>query len=84
MQLAIAVYVNVGNSGLPLWQVVPLTILGCAIAYGFIWGVTTLANLPGKRRLDRGLLAVEAAAGNAGPYAVPTVKEAAERLFTEM
>lgn len=28
MPLPIAVYVDVSNSGLPLWQVVPLTFLG--------------------------------------------------------
>jgi hypothetical protein len=84
MQLVVGVYVNVGNSGLPWWQVVPLTILGCAIAYGLIWGVMTLVSLPGKRRLDRRLQAVKAAAGTSGPYGVPAVTDAAERLFREM
>jgi hypothetical protein len=84
MQLMIAVYVNVGDPGLPLWQVVPLTILGCAIAYGLLWGVSTLVSLPAKRRLDRRVMAVQAAAGNAGPYGVSAVTDAAERLFTQM
>jgi hypothetical protein len=84
MRFVIAVYVNVGNSDLPLWQVVPLTILGCAIGLGLVWGVIALVSLPGKRRLGRRVQAVEAAAGNAAPYGVPAVKEAAKHLFTEM
>ncbi len=84
MPPVIAVYVNVGNSGLPLWQVVPLTILGCAIALALVWGVIALVNLPAQRRLDHRLQQVEAVAGTAGPYGVPAVTEAAQRLFTEM
>jgi hypothetical protein len=84
MRFLTAVYVDVGNSGLPIWQVVPLTILGCAIAVGFLSGVMALVRLPGERRLRRRVHAVEAAAGDSPPYGVPAVKGAAERLFMEM
>jgi hypothetical protein len=47
MPFPIAVYVDVSNSGLPLWQVVPLTFLGCGIAYGLIFGTIVLFRLPG-------------------------------------
>jgi hypothetical protein len=84
MRFVIAVYVNVGNPGLPIWQVVPLTILGCGIALGFIWAVIALVRLPGERRLRRRVQAVETAAGTSPPYGVAAVEGAAERLFTEM
>jgi hypothetical protein len=84
MPLVFALYVNVSTEGLPLWQVVPLTLLGCAIAFGLIWGVMALVSLPGKRRLNHRVREVEAVAGDAGPYGVTAVKEAAQRLFTEM
>jgi predicted lipid-binding transport protein (Tim44 family) len=84
MPLVNAVYVNVGNPDLPLWQVVPLTILGCAIALGLLSGVIALVGLPGRRRLGRRVQAVESAAGDSGPYGVRTVKQAVERLSAEM
>ncbi len=39
--------VRVPDSGLPWWQEVPLTILGCAIAFGILY---LLARLLNKRR----------------------------------
>jgi hypothetical protein len=84
MRPVLAVYIHVNDSGLPIWQVVPLTILGCAIAYGLIWAVLALVNLPGERRLRRRVRAVHAAAGQAAPYGVPTVEAAARRLFNEV
>ena len=84
MRLVIAVYINVGNPGLPIWQIVPLTILGCAIALGLVWGVVALFRLPRERRLRRRVQAVESAAGNSPPSGVPAVKGAAQRLFMEM
>jgi hypothetical protein len=84
MPFEIAVYIHVNDPGLPIWQVVPLSILGCAIAFGLIWGVVALASLPGERRLRRRVRAVEAAAGQPPPYGVPAVEAAAGRLFREV
>jgi predicted lipid-binding transport protein (Tim44 family) len=84
MRFVIAVYIHVDDSGLPIWQVVPLTILGCAIAYGLISAVIALAGLPGERRLRRRVRAVQAAAGRPPPYGVAPVEAAAERLFKEV
>jgi hypothetical protein len=84
MPFEIAVYIHVNDPGLPIWQVVPLSILGCAIAFGLIWGVVALAGLPGERRLRRRVRAVEAAAGQPPPYGVPAVEAAAGRLFREV
>jgi hypothetical protein len=84
MSLVLAFYVDVSNEGLPLWQVVPLTILGCAIAYGLIWCFLALVRLPGNLKVKRRARQVETAAGEAGPYGVPAVTQAAERLLAEM
>jgi hypothetical protein len=84
MGFVIGIYVNVSNEGLPLWQVVPLTLLGGAIALGLVRGVIAVVSLPGKRRLNHRVREVEAAAGDAAPYGVTAVKEAGQRLFTEM
>jgi hypothetical protein len=84
MPLVIAVYVHVDDPGLPIWQVIPLTVLGCAIAAGLLWAVAALINLPGERRLRRRVLAVQSAAGQSPPYGVAAVEAAAERLFKEV
>jgi predicted lipid-binding transport protein (Tim44 family) len=84
MRFVVAVYIHVNDSGLPIWQVVPLTILGCAIAYGLIWAVIALASLPGERRLRRRVRAVQAAAGKPPPYGAAAVAAATERLFKEV
>jgi hypothetical protein len=84
MPFPIAVYVDVSNSGLPLWQVVPLTLLGCAIGYGVICAIIGLFNLPGRRRLRARVHAVEAAAGDSPVYGPSVVYAAATRLFGEV
>lgn len=84
MPFPTAVYVDVSNSGLPLWQVVPLTVLGCAIGYGIICGVIGLFSLPGRRRLRKRVHAVEAAAGDNPVYGPSIVYASAARLFGEV
>jgi hypothetical protein len=84
MRFPLGVFVDVQNSGLPLWQEVPLTFLGCGIAYGLIFGVVALVRLPGKRRLRRRVHAVEAAAGDGPVYASAVVCAAGPRLFGEV
>jgi predicted lipid-binding transport protein (Tim44 family) len=84
MQLLPALIIHVNNPGLPIWQVVPLTLLGGAIGLGLVWAVAELVKRPGDRRLRRRVEAVEAAAGTASPYGAVAVTQAAERLFTEM
>lgn len=78
------VYVPVNDPGLPIWQVVPLTLLGCAIGLGLVWCLVALIGLPGERRIRRRVETVEAAAGSDPPYGVASVEGAAERLFEEM
>jgi Tim44-like domain len=84
MPFPIAVYVDVSNSGLPLWQVVPLTVLGCAIGYGLICGIIGLFNLPGRRRLRNRVHAVEAAGGEDPVFGPAVVYAVATRLFGEV
>jgi predicted lipid-binding transport protein (Tim44 family) len=84
MPVSIAVYVDVSNSGLPLWQVVPLTVLGCAIGYGVILGIIALFSLPGQRRLRARVHAVEAAAGDSPVFGRSVVYPEATRLFGEV
>jgi predicted lipid-binding transport protein (Tim44 family) len=84
MLLAPAIYVPIGNSGLPLWQEVPLTILGAGLAYELILGAIALSKLPGERRLHKRVNAVEAAAGDSPVYGAPVVYAAATRLFGEV
>jgi predicted lipid-binding transport protein (Tim44 family) len=84
MLFPMGVFIEVQNSGLPLWQEVPLTFLGCGIAYGLILGVVALVKLPGQRRLRRRVQAVEAAAGDGPVYAPAVVYAAGARLFSEV
>jgi hypothetical protein len=85
MLLAIGFYIAPNpNSGRPLWQEVPLTILGFGIAFGLIFGVFALIKLPGERRLRRRVEAVEAAAGDSPVYGPPVVYAAGARLFGEV
>ena len=85
MLLAIGFYIAPNpNSGLPLWQEVPLTILGFGIAFWLIFGVFALIKLPGERRLRRRVEAVEAAAGDSPVYGPPVVYAAGARLFGEV
>lgn len=81
----LAIYVApVPASGLPWWAVVPLTLLGCAIAFGLIAGFRWLVRLPSEMRLRRRVHEVETAAGDAAPYAAQTVHDACARLFAEV
>jgi hypothetical protein len=75
--------VQVHASGLPLWQEVPLTILGCVIPFGLIFGVLAMTKLPGERRLQHRLRPVEAAAGEDAVYGPQAVHSAAARLFAQ-
>jgi predicted lipid-binding transport protein (Tim44 family) len=85
MVMAIGVYIPpIRNSGLPLWQEVPLTILGVGIAFGLIFGVAALIKLPGEMRLRRRVKAVEAAASDSPVYGPPVVYAAGARLFGEV
>jgi hypothetical protein len=83
---AIAFFVapDTNNSGLPLWQQVPLTILGVGIAFGLIFGLLALFKLPGERRLRRRVRTVEAAAGDSPVYGPAVVCAAGARLFGEI
>ncbi|MGO9976205.1 MAG: TIM44-like domain-containing protein [Solirubrobacteraceae bacterium] len=85
MVLAVGVYVPpVPDSGLPVWQEVPLTILAVAIAFGLMYGVLALSRLPAQRRLRRRVQAVEAAAAESSVYGPAVVYAAAARLFGEV
>lgn len=84
MHSVIAIVVLVKDPGLPIWQVIPLTLLGFAIAFGLIWAFMWFVKLPGERRLRKRVRAVETAAGSSPPYGVPAVVAAAETLITEM
>ncbi|MEA2314454.1 MAG: hypothetical protein QOI03_1146 [Solirubrobacteraceae bacterium] len=82
--MPVGVYIHIHDSGLPLWQEVPLTILGVAIAFGLIWGVVALVKLPAQVRLRRRVKAVEAAAGDGPAYGPAAVIAAGARLFGEV
>ena len=78
------VYIHVNDPGLPIWQVLPLTLLGCALGLGLVWCMVALIRLPGERRIRHRVQAVKAAAGGSPPYGVPAVEGAAKRLFMEV
>ncbi len=78
------VYIHVSDPGLPIWQVVPLTLVGCALGLGLVWCLVALIRLPGERRIRRRVEVVEAAAGNDPTYGGAAVVAATERLLTEM
>ncbi len=85
MVLAIGVYVPpVPSSGLPVWQEVPLAILGAAIAFGLMYGVLALSRLPAERRIRRRVQAVQAAGAESPVYGPAVVYAAAARLFGEV
>jgi predicted lipid-binding transport protein (Tim44 family) len=82
---ALGIYiVPVHDPGLPLWQVVPLTLVGAGIAFGILLGFGKLIKLPGERRLRKRVRAVEAAAGDGPLYGPTVVYAAATRLFNEV
>ncbi len=38
------VYIHVNDPGLPIWQVLPLTLLGCALGLGLVWCMVALID----------------------------------------
>jgi len=83
MFLPIGVFIDVSNSGLPLWQVVPLTVVGCGIGLGIVFGVAALFRWPAERRLRKRVHAVEVAAGDSSVYGAAVVYAAGTQLFSE-
>lgn len=82
--LVLGIYVRVRDSDLPWWQQIPLTVLGCLIAFGILWLLYKLVMLPAGRRLRRRVKAVEAAGGDDPVFGATAVKEAARALYTEV
>jgi predicted lipid-binding transport protein (Tim44 family) len=79
-----AVYVRVDSEGLPWWQVIPLTLLGVAIAFGLIKGFLWLLDTPKRRRFRKRVEAVAAAAGDHPYFAPQAVLAAAHSLYMAM
>jgi len=85
MLFPLGIYVDLhNNTDLPIWQVVPLTALGCGIALGLVFGVTSLFRLPGERRIGKRARAVAVAAGDSSVYGGAVVYAAAAQLFGEV
>jgi predicted lipid-binding transport protein (Tim44 family) len=72
------------GSGLPLWAIVPLTVIGCAIGLWVAWGIGWLLMRPIEARIRRRAHEVQAAAGDGLVYGAPAVLGAAERLFAQV
>ena len=74
------VYVHTSSEGLPWWQWVPLTFLGVWLGFKLVQGIVWLFGAPERRRFDRRVRAVRAAAPPP-PYDEATVVAAAKRLW---
>lgn len=72
------------DSDLPEWQQAILIVVGLAIAYGILYGLYLLIQIPKARRVRKRAAAVEAAAGGHPVFGAATVKAAAAGLFGEM
>jgi predicted lipid-binding transport protein (Tim44 family) len=80
----IAVYVRTSDSGLPWWQVLPLTVVGILIATGILRGFAWLLASKQRRAFRERTDAVAAAAGDDPVYNVAALRAVAQDLFTRM
>ena len=79
--MLLGITIRVRDSGLPEWAEVILAAFGVLLAFGILYGLYELTQLPRKRRIRERAQAVEAAAGDDPVFGAAVVREAATRLF---